>query len=488
MDKEEQIIMDLSKDIKIPYSYDIAIRTALKKKRKPNIILLIRNVIIWLVSVLSILCGSFGVYAATGGEINGIPAFEWLGINFSSSYVDYKQELKETTTTYNKTSVELVGTLASDYVTVLEFDVKLSEEDKEYLRLGKEVYTEQDGIDLEERLKQIQEDYQRSIENVDEMHSNTEDKDVAQQMKDDRKDQYGLQKKYAEESVEDFKKYINTLQLGFNKKPMGEKMDLLMDFPTSKDNIILDGEEIWCRNYENVVKIADNEYKVYHVILLTDDDLKGKTNYNITLKNNIIANNAQLKNGESEKFEGASLANTPNNARRIDIEGEFSVDVSKDKILADSNIIKLTDKKASYKNVTQEIEEISINPIQTIIRTKTRITGVASNKRYDYEDEMQNPLWVEFKITDGNGKELKSESFETKKILTKEDGTVEEWYPGDIDGMSRYTNGTFELTEYIIVENNNTNKMKITTSFPAPSKEGNGEQYHTLAPIEIDLT
>ena len=286
----------------------------------------------------------------------------------------------------------------------------------------------------------------------------------------------------------DFKKYINTLQLGFNKKPMGEKMDLLMDFPTSKDNIILDGEEIWCRNYENVVKIADNEYKVYHVILLTDDDLKGKTNYNITLKNNIIANNAQLKNGESEKFEGASLANTPNNARRIDIEGEFSVDVSKDKILADSNIIKLTDKKASYKNVTQEIEEISINPIQTIIRTKTRITGVASNKRYDYEDEMQNPLWVEFKITDGNGKELKSESFETKKILTKEDGTVEEWYPGDIDGMSRYTNGTFELTEYIIVENNNTNKMKITTSFPAPSKEGNGEQYHTLAPIEIDLT
>ena len=39
MDKEEQIIMDLSKDIKIPYSYDIAIRTALKKKRKPNIIL-----------------------------------------------------------------------------------------------------------------------------------------------------------------------------------------------------------------------------------------------------------------------------------------------------------------------------------------------------------------------------------------------------------------------------------------------------------------
>ena len=307
-------------------------------------------------------------------------------------------------------------------------------------------------------------------------------------MKDDRKDQYVLQKKYAEERIEEFKKYINTIQLGFNKESIDGEIDFFENFPHSKDNIILDGEEIWCRNYENVVKVSDNEYKVYHVFLLTDDDLKGKTSYNITLKNNIIANNAQLKHGEDTQHEGFSLANTPNNARRIDIEGEFSVDVSKDKILADSNIIKLTDKKASYKNVTQEIEEISINPIQTIIRTKTIITGVASNKRYDYEDEIQNPLWVEFNITDENGNELKASSFETKKILTKGDGTVEEWYPGDIDGMSKYSNGTFELTEYIIVENNNTNKMKITTSFPAPSKEGNGEKYHTLAPIEIDLT
>lgn len=488
MNLEEQIIMDLSKDIKIPYSYDVAIKTALKKKRKFNIILLIRNVIIWIISVLSILCGSFGAYAATGGQIDGVPALEWLGIKFSSSYVDYKEEVNEKTTTYNKTSVELVGTLASDYVTVLEFDVKLSEEDKEYLRLGETVHIEQDDIDLEERLKQIEEDYQRNLASIDEMYNDEEEKEMAQQAKDNCKRQFETEKKFEEEYLEDSKKYINTLQLGFNKKPIGEKMDLLMDLPHSKDNIILDGEEIWCRNYEDVVKIADNEYKVYHVFLLTDDDLKGKTNYNITLKNNIIANNAQLKHGEETKYKGMSLANTPNNARRIDIEGEFSVDVSKEKILADSNIIRLADKKASYKNVTQEIEQISINPIQTIIRTKTTITGVSSSKRYDYEDEMQNPLWVEFNITDENGKELKCESFETKKILTKEDGTVEEWYPGDIDGMSRYSNGTFELTEYIIVENNNTNKMKITTSFPATSKEGNGEKYHTLAPIEIDLT
>lgn len=487
MNIEEQIIRDLSKDIKVPYSYDIAIRTALNKKRKPNIILLIRNVIIWIVSVLSVLCGSFGVYAATGGEINGIPAFEWIGINFSSSYVDYKQEVKETTTTYNKTSVELVGTLASDYVTVLEFDVKLSEEDKEFLRLGETVYMEQDDVNLEESLKQIEENYQRTLSSIDEMYSDEEEA-MAQQAKDNYKRQYETEKKFAKENVEENKKYINTLQLGFNKEQIDGEIDFFENFPHSKDNIILDGEEIWCRNFEDVEKIADNEYKVYHVFLLTDDDLKGKTSYNITLKNNIIANNAQLKHGENPQYEGMTLSNTPNNARRIDIEGEFSVDVSKEKILADSNIIKLTDKKSSYKNVTQEIEEINVNPIQTIIRTKTIISGVSSNTRYDYGDEKQCPLWVEFKIKDENGKELKTQSFETKKILTKADGTVEEWYPGDIDGSSVYKDGTFELTEYIILENNNTNKITITPSFQALDREAGEEVYTDLPDIEIDLT
>lgn len=81
-----------------------------------------------------------------------------------------------------------------------------------------------------------------------------------------------------------------------------------------------------------------------------------------------------------------------------------------------------------------------------------------------------------------------SQSFETKKILTKADGTVEEWYPGDIDGSSVYKDGTFELTEYIILENNNTNKITITPSFQALDREAGEEVYTDLPDIEIDLT
>lgn len=342
------------------------------------------------------------------------------------------------------------------------------------------MYTEQDKIDLEERNKEL-----------DELIEQSKLSKAPQDLIENEEQRLNAEKEMSKKGVEEAKKYINTIQLGFNKEKAGEKIDFLRDFPTTKDSIYLDGEQVWCRNYETVEKIADNEYKIYHIILLTDDDLKGKTNYNITLKKVILANKGQLKQGEELMHKNSLLINVPNNARRIDIEGEFSVDVSKEKILENSKIIKLEDKKSSYKNVTQEIEEININPIQTIIRTKTIISGVSSNKRYYYDDEIQNPLWMEFKITDANGKELTSQSFETKKILTKGDGTVEEWYPGDIKGGSVYKNGTFELTEYIIVENNTTNKLNISPFFQAQDRTEDGSLEDIrcdLNTIKIDLT
>lgn len=487
MNLDEQIIIDLSKDIKIPYSYEIAIKTALKGKHKVSPIQIIRNIILWIMAILGLLCGSFGVYAVTGGTIEGVPAIDWLGIKFSSEYTEYKEEVHEEIKTYNETTVELTGTLASDYVTVLEFDVKLSEEDKKYLRLGEDLSTKKDETDLQEILNEKEENYKLTLNSIKEMYSQRSEEEL-QEAIDFETQRVGREKEHTKEIYEKIKNYFNILELGFNKKPVEGELDLLADMPHTKDSIYLDGEEIWCRNYETVEKITDNEYKIYHVILLTDDNLKGKTSYNITLKNVILANKGQIKQGKEEMYKGSNLINTPNNARRIDIEGEFSIDVSKAKIMENSKIIKLTDKKSSYKNVTQEIEEINVNPLQTIIRAKTTITGVSSSKRYWYEDEIQNPLWVEFQILDENGKELTSESFETKKILTKGDGTVEEWYPGDVDGGSVYSNGTFELTEYIIVEKSNTNKIKIIPSFQNLERKTRQEKYHTLAPIEIDLT
>lgn len=437
---DKKIKEALKKEIKEPYSYELAIKKALDKKKKYSLRQLVHKIIITIVSILGVLCGSIGVYAVTGGKIEGVPIMEWIGIKFSNQYIEYKEEVKEQTNTYNKTTVELVSYLASDYITMLEFDVKLSDEDKNYLRLGESLYTEQ-------------------VSNTNGYHTSL---------------------------VEESKKYINTIQLGFNKeRVVGKELDSLLDMPSTKDSVYIDGEEIICRNYETVEKVSDNEYKIYHIFLLTDNDLKGKNNFNITLKNNIIANKGELKEGEEKP--SIALLNTPDNQRRIEIEGEFSVDVSKDKILEDSKIIKLVNKKSIYKNVSQEIEEININPLQTIIRAKTIITGIDSNKKYFYNDELQNPLAIDFEVTDNEGRVLTSQSFETKKTLIYSNGKREEWAPGDIKDLVQYRNATFELKQYIVVEKSNTDKITIYPSFKVQEKGTYDEKCQELDKIEITI-
>ena len=469
---DKEIKKIISKDIMEPDSYEEAIKNALNKKKRYNLVHFIKKIIITILSILSLCCGSIIVYAISGGKIEGVPVMKWLGIKISDNYVDYKEDVNKEIKTYNKTSVELVSSLASDYVTILEFDVKLSDEDKEYLRLGKCVYTPKDEEDIKAELKRKAE-----IELINDKGSASEE-EISQ-----RAEKMYEEKDYDDSRIEEYKKYVNTIELGFNK----ENDNGLDNMPSTKDLVYIDGEKIICRNYETALKISDNEYKIYHIFLLTEDDLKGKTNFNLTLKNNIIANCAQLKSGEKPEIKNLYLINTPNNQRFIKIDGEFSVDLSKDKILKDSKIIKPIDKKSIYKNITVEVQEINENPIQTIIKTKILIKGVDSNKRYFYSDDIHNPLWIDFKITDDTGRELTSESFETKKVLIYNNGKTEEWAPGDIKDMARYKNGTFELTQYIILENSNSNKIKITPSYEILEKQTSETKYQELENIEIDL-
>lgn len=468
-DIDEILQIAISNEIKIPSKVEYRIKNTLKNKNQKKLRYKVKKILVTIVSILIVFLGSITVYAVSGGKINGVPIMEYLNVKFSNNYNEYKETVNEMKQTYNKTSVELVASLASDYITILEFDVKLSDEDKEYLKLGKSLY---DGKAKDQALESLKDRAKRELQN--------NGKEISEDAILERANElYYSEGIY--EDIEEQKKYINSICLGFNKQNASD------DLPSTKDYVIIDDEKIWCRNYESVEKITDNEYKIYHMFLLTEDDLKGKTNFNITLKNNIIANKAKIKNGETSRWKNMYLVNTPNNQRLIEIEGDFSVDVSKDKIMENSNIINLENKKSNYKNVTQEIEQININPLQTIIKTKTTITGVDSNKRYFFEDEIQNPLWVEFNVKSGDGKDLTSQSFETKKILIKNNGNVEQWAPGDIKDGSVYKNGTFELTEYIIVENCDTDKLIITPSFPMQRKNDYKDEYNVLESIEIDL-
>ena len=469
---EKASIQDFALSNELENKINITLRN--KREYTNNFKNKIKSIIISIISVLLATIGSLTVYAVNnGGNILGIPVYDLIGIKVSEEYNEYKEKESIKTETYNKTSVELVGSLASDYVTILEFDVKLCEEDKQYLRLGETIFNEEYYKKSIENY--AKEEAKRELFRINQYATPTEE-EILEKAEELFNEQYG-RKIYEED-----KKYINSICLRFNNDRAYDKIGLNMSY----DPVIIDDEEIRCRNYQTTEKISDNEYKVYHTFLLTDEDLKGKNEFTITLNHNIIANIAELKKGEVPRNKNERILNSPGNERSIDIDGDFVVTVSKEKINNESHIIECDNKVSIYKNITQEIEYVNLNPIQTIIKVKTTITDVDSGKIYYYNDDKHNPVIIQFKISDENGNELKSACFETKKTLIRSNGEKEEWAPGDIQDGSYYKNGDFELIKYIIVEKNNSNSLIITPYYEIQKGMGEGSENVFMDNIEIE--
>lgn len=412
------------KDINIPPKIEYKIQYALKHKNKSNWGYSIKKLITIIASLVIVLIGSVSVYAAFGGTIAGKPIMEWIGIKFSDEYDNYKENVEEQEITYNETKVDLVSTVCDDAFTILEFDVKLSKEDKEYLRLGESIVTEED---LEEA-KQRDESTNSNI-------------------------MQGRNYKFLSES----KDTLNTVQLIFfgKEEERGGKITYIND-PTC--SVIIDDERIWTRTVQTVSKISDYEYKVYQLILLNDEKLNGKENFKITLNGIVLGNIGEKKKTES----GMQIINTPNNARFINIGGDFEVNVSKEKTLQDTKIITPEDVEVNYKNMTKKVEEVSVTPLQIVAKVTTKIDNVSLQNLSNTQNKDYIGL-VDFKVYDDNNNELVSTFFETKRTITYEDGTKEEWAPGDIGTYKDFKNATMDITEYIIIEKkDNINGIKIT--------------------------
>ena len=141
---DEIIKKKMQQDKYVPNStqnvIDYTIRNCINRSKRPKI--KFKNRIITIIlSIIMALLGSVTVYAVTSGKMNEIPFIKRLGLKFSDEYEDYKdndvfQEVKN-----EETSVDLISTVCDDGFTVLEFDVKLSTEDKEKLSSIWEVST-----------------------------------------------------------------------------------------------------------------------------------------------------------------------------------------------------------------------------------------------------------------------------------------------------------------------------------------------------------
>ena len=442
-------------DVNIPERVQNKIHYALNHlENKSSKVNYLKRIITAFVSTIIALLGSVTVYAAFGGTIGGRPVIEWLGIKFSSQYEDYKVGVEGQEISYNKTKIELVSTVCDDGYTILEFDVKLSKEDKEYLRLGEKMITEQE----------LEESKIREQENKDKLTMGFAAGE----------EPYSYLEKY--------KDLVNTIRITFNEN--------YNEIGKLRCNIIIDGEKFYVPSTQSVTKISDYEYKVYQLYFITDKELGDKKEFSISLTANSLGNIADTDSYWKQNPDASIvITNRPNNARKIELNGEFNIEVSKNKAVENTKVIKPDNAQSTYKHMTKNVEEIRITPLQIIAKVTTHIdnvslTSLSSNRNKDYIGI------TDFKVYDDLNNELMSHNFEVKRTITYANGEVEEWSPGDIGAYKSFYNAQMDLVEYLIMEKKEdmSSINIVTTVEEVDTSEGNYKvNKKELNPIIVEV-
>lgn len=268
-------------------------------------------------SIIIVLTGGVTVCAALRGSIDGKPVFEWIssGIKFSDEYSEYKEAVNGQKLKHGETTVELVSTIYDENYVLLEFDVHVSQEDKEYLRLGENMI-EDEFIELKE---------------------NESQKDLLIQEKE--------------------KGIKNIFYVGFNGN--------------MENSIIVDGNSYCAGKLQTLTKISDYEYKLYQMYFLTQDMTKGNDEITLTFRNNVMRNQGDTgKNG--------GIANVPGNYRIFELDGKINVKASKKRISENTEIIIPEFNESRYKDMTQKVEKIRITPLHIIVTVSIQIDNIDS--------------------------------------------------------------------------------------------------------------
>ena len=268
-------------------------------------------------SIIIVLAGGVTVCVALRGSIDGKPVFEWIssGIKFSDEYSEYKEAVNVQKLKHGETTVELVSTIYDENYVLLEFDVHVSQEDKEYLRLGENMI-EDEFIELANNQTQkewLLEEKEKGIKNI--------------------------------------------FYVGFNGN--------------MENSIIIDGNSYCAGKLQTLTKISDYEYKLYQMYFLTQDMTKGNDEITLTFRNNVMRNQGDTgKNG--------GIANVPGNYRTFDLDGKINVKVSKKRISENTEIIIPEFNESRYKDMTQKVEKIRITPLHIIATVSIQIDNIDS--------------------------------------------------------------------------------------------------------------
>ena len=516
MNKFENTLRNISKkDFDVPKKYQDSVQDALDyvsnmqniPAKKKNIITEILRKIIAL-----IIFGALGTvaYAGAGGTIEGMPVMDWLGVKFSNAKIEeYKQNIEGQIIKYDNTSVELTSTLCSEGITILEFDVKLSEEDYNKLKINQSVLSDEYLNAQEEYKKGLKEQVIRELKQKlynDEFikgNYNISFDDIVVDEEDINKN-YEEKLAQIERNIEERKNTKFTVALSLNYEQKGgtynyDKFNPELDWYAS---IFIDNNPFYARNWERVEKINDYEYKIYVMYLLGDEMIENIDSFNISLRNNKLVSKADWQNLGSLWYNDCQwfardydydMMKTEK-IGIIDLPNSFEVNVSATKVLENSIVIDNPGIKSEFRNITQTVEKVVASPIQTIVKINHSATSQSSNafqNKYSNPNIEHLPLTREYKVYDANGKELSCTAVSNKNTLIYENGTREDYDYHDIPNK-KYNNATWESIEYLIIENTDTDYIKIVPieivrNPVKPSDEDKGEIDYEMDEMIVNL-
>lgn len=415
-DIEEILKKISSKEVDIPDKVKYRIKYSLANKNQPPKHTLVKKLSTIVASILITSMSGIVVFAACGGTIAGKPLTEWMGIKFSDQYENYKMPIQNHEITHDETSINLISSICDDGFTVLQFNVKLSQKDRDYLKLDQNIISDE------------------------EINATS-----------------GYEKEFYEKS----KNTKNSLHLVFNEENLTTSSN-------NNFNLIIDGENHWLRSRstQTVEKLSDYEYNIYQLYFLTNSEINNKTDFTITLKDVALTNGAEISQENSMK-----LSNTGKNFRYIKTEGDYNINLSKEKNIENSKIITpSSNNTVTYKNINKTLEKVTITPLQTILKINTEIKNISLE---DLQNT-NNPNYIgisDYNIYSDNNSKLISHKYETSRKLIYENGLIEEWPIGEIVESKNFNNANLQLTEYVVVENNNTNFIKIVPILHQDEKE-----------------
>ena len=436
---------------KLVYRGKIKIRNILIKKGFDGMNKVAKVLIIMIIATSFI--GGI-VYAVSNIKIFEKPIFEWLKVNFSDEYENYREEVQgEIIQAPSKSSIELVSTVCDEGYTILEFDVKLSKEDKKFLKIGEPILTD-------EYINYANEYIKASDKYIDDNKDLVAFDVTAEKLKKDLKEYDG-------------KVIPDSIQFSYNFKSDINVSEPYVDRLTNRFAII-DGEYYYIQlSPQSVKQISEYEYKVYQMYFLTDKELGDKTEFTLTMKDCVITTVERQMN-DLDTY--------------LQIDGEFNIDLSKEKAVQNSKNIEINCDEVVYddKGLTQKIESVVVTPLQTIVKVHSTYENVGYSDLTNATSEDHIGI-RQYKVLSEDGEEINSYSLEAKRIITYEDGKEEEWEAGQIEPTRfSFTNATLETMDYILIEKRNDNsKIKIV------SQEGNGikkVEYKDIGSFEIDLT